>query len=112
MFAHIIVSGFVQGVGYRQFVKKTAQKTGLLGWVKNIDKGRVEIATTGSKEKIEDLIKQLKKGSYIAEVKNIEVEWARLDSARQARLDSASSARQGKQEPDFKTFEIISQDSS
>lgn len=88
MFAHIIVSGFVQGVGYRQFVKKLAQKADLKGWVKNISGGRVEIGLSGPKEKIEEAIKQVKKGPFLAETKDIRVEWE-------------------ENEPDFKGFEII-----
>ncbi|HZJ18131.1 MAG TPA: acylphosphatase, partial [Patescibacteria group bacterium] len=49
MIAHVIISGFVQGVGYRQFVKKEASELSLKGWVKNIDRGRVEALFKGKK---------------------------------------------------------------
>jgi acylphosphatase len=75
MTAHIIISGFVQGVGFRQFVKKEAGKLSLKGWVKNIDRGRVEALFDGEKELIEKMINLCKKGPFLAEVKNIEVEW-------------------------------------
>jgi len=37
MMCHLVISGFVQGVGYRQFTKKTSLGLDLKGWVKNID---------------------------------------------------------------------------
>lgn len=75
MLAHVIVSGFVQGVGFRQFIKKEAQKFNLKGWVKNIDRGRVEALFDGEKEVIEKIIRECKKGPFLAEVKNVDVEW-------------------------------------
>ena len=103
MTCHIIISGFVQGVGYRQFVKKTALSLDLKGWVKNlprrqagIDGGRVETLFSGSKEAIEKAIKACRKGPFLAEVKDIRIEWKEP-------FDFA----QGKKEPDFQSFEII-----
>ena len=88
MFAHVVISGFVQGVGYRQFVKKTALKLNLNGWVKNIDQRRVETGLIGPKEKIEEALKAFKKGSFLSQVKNVQAEWE-------------------EKEPDFNGFEII-----
>lgn len=75
MQARIYILGFVQGVGFRQFVKKNAQKLLLNGTVQNLSDGRVEIVATGSKEKIEELIKLTEKGPFFSEVKSVQVEW-------------------------------------
>lgn len=75
MQAHIFISGFVQGVGYRQFVKRTARKLGLTGWVKNLPDGRVETLLQGAKEAIEEIITLCKKGSFISEVESVDVVW-------------------------------------
>lgn len=75
MQARIFVLGFVQGVGFRQFVKKNAKKLNLKGTVQNLPDGRVEIVATGSKEKIEELIKLTEKGTFFSEVKSVQVEW-------------------------------------
>lgn len=75
MVAHVFVSGFVQNVGYRQFVKKIAQKTGLTGWVRNLSDGRVESLFSGSRDEIKKAIEECWKGPFLSEVKSVDVEW-------------------------------------
>lgn len=50
---HFEVVGKVQGVGFRWFVRETARRAGLAGWVRNHDDGRVEIAASGDEFAIE-----------------------------------------------------------
>lgn len=73
--ANIFVSGFVQGVGYRAFVRKNAEELGLTGWVKNLPDGRVEAVLQGKKETIEHMIKRCRKGPFLAEVADVEALW-------------------------------------
>lgn len=73
MQARIFVLGFVHGVGFRRFVKKNAVSLGLLGYVKNLFDGRVEIVAKGKKEQIEKLIKICEKGTFFSEVKSVGV---------------------------------------
>lgn len=80
MQARIYVLGFVQGVGFRQFVKKNARDLKLTGTVKNLSDGRVEVVASGLKEKIEKLIKLSEKGPFFSEVKSVQVEWEEEDS--------------------------------
>lgn len=75
MTAVIYISGFVQNVGFRQFVKKEAVKLVLTGYVKNLPEGKVEVLAQGLKEQIEKLIKHSEKGPFLSEVKNVAVEW-------------------------------------
>ena len=75
MVAHVFISGFVQGVGFRRFVKHHAIKLGLTGWVKNLADNRVEVLLQGSKEQIEKIIAVCKKGAFLSEVKDVAVEW-------------------------------------
>lgn len=77
--AHVFISGFVQGVGYRAFVKQHALELGLTGSVRNLPDGRVEAAFQGRKETIEEMIKLCKKGPFMAEVENVEVTWEDSD---------------------------------
>lgn len=73
--ARVLISGFVQGVGYRHFVKNTASKLGLKGWVKNLPDRRVEALFVGTQENIEKAIKECKKGPFLSEVEDVETEW-------------------------------------
>lgn len=75
MTARVFVSGFVQGVGYRQFVKRSAKQIGLTGWVKNLPDNRVEAVFCGLKEQIEKIISVCQKGPFLSEVKNVMTEW-------------------------------------
>lgn len=68
---HILVSGFVQGVGFRVFTVKKAKELGITGFARNLSDGRVEIRIQGEEERLEKLIKHIKKGSYFSEVKNV-----------------------------------------
>lgn len=70
----IIVTGDVQGVFYRHFAKKTAEKMGITGWAKNENDGSVTIVAQGSKEQIERYIEWAKAGSPMSKVENVTVE--------------------------------------
>ncbi|MGZ7064800.1 MAG: acylphosphatase, partial [Candidatus Aminicenantales bacterium] len=45
--AHVLISGRVQGVAYRYFAEKYAKSFGIMGWVKNLHDGRVEVLAEG-----------------------------------------------------------------
>jgi acylphosphatase len=73
--AHILVSGRVQGVGYRAFAARVATEYGLVGGVRNLDDGRVELDVEGQKTVIEAVLLQLHVGPPAARVQNIETTW-------------------------------------
>lgn len=70
-----IVSGYVQGVGYRAFVRAKAVDMGIAGQVENMSDGRVEVVAEGKREDLEVLLVRMRVGPTHAEVKEIEVEW-------------------------------------
>ena len=73
--AHILVSGRVQGVGYRAFAARVATERKLVGGVRNLDDGRVELDVEGPREIIEALLVELGVGPPAARVKTVTVEW-------------------------------------
>ena len=74
--ARIMVSGRVQGVGYRAFAARMAAQHGLVGGVRNLDDGRVELDVEGKKAVIEGLLHELQVGPPAARVTKIETEWS------------------------------------
>ncbi len=76
--AHIIVSGIVQGVGYRYFVQRLGRKHDLGGWVKNLPTGQVEIEIEGPRGLLESFIQILWTGNSWATVTDIHVEWRKF----------------------------------
>ncbi len=70
---HLIITGSVQGIGYRWFAKKTAAQRNITGWVRNLDNGDVEIEACGSKDEIESFIDSLRNNHPYAVVSDIEI---------------------------------------
>ena len=68
----ILISGNVQGIGFRQFVKSHANKLDIKGWVKNLSDGRVEAMFAGNQDKINKMVEVCRKGPFLAEVKGLE----------------------------------------
>lgn len=71
---HLIVSGFVQGVGFRMFIVQTAKELKLSGWVKNRIDGSVEIDAQGPEQAINELLRHAKKGPSRSNVTSIRQE--------------------------------------
>jgi len=68
-----VVTGRVQGVGYRYFTVRAARELGLRGWVRNLSDGRVEVCAMGSARKLSHLEGELRLGPLRAEVRSLEV---------------------------------------
>lgn len=68
----LIVSGRVQGVGYRYFTSQQAGMYRLTGWVRNCYNGSVEIEAQGKKALIDRFIEELRKGPLFGHVKGID----------------------------------------
>jgi acylphosphatase len=69
-----LVSGRVQGVGFRAFTVSKASALGLTGTVRNLKDGRVEAVVEGPSDKVEELIKALRTGPTGSRVEGVELE--------------------------------------
>ncbi len=67
-----VVSGRVQGVGFRYFVAREAEALGVGGWVRNLPDGRVEVLATGEADLIEAFEGRLWQGPPHAKVAAVE----------------------------------------
>lgn len=70
---HVFVSGRVQGVGFRWFVRERAREFGLVGWVRNLRDGRVEAWLEGPPEALATVLERLRAGPTSAQVEQLEV---------------------------------------
>ena len=73
--AEIVVNGLVQGVGFRYFVQREANKLGVKGFVKNLFTGEVLTVVEGEKAIVEEMIKKIRVGPSHASVKSCKVDW-------------------------------------
>ena len=72
---HLLVTGMVQGVGFRYYVHHAARRHYLAGWVKNLEDGRVEVLAEGEEEELRLFVKEIEKGSRFSSVKDVQTEW-------------------------------------
>jgi acylphosphatase len=73
--ARIVVSGLVQGVGYRFFALRQGDAFELTGRVRNLSDGTVEVEAEGEMENLERFISRLREGPRAARVNDVQVEW-------------------------------------
>lgn len=76
MRVEIVVNGLVQGVGFRYFVIRAANKLNLFGFVKNLPGGEVFAVAEGEKYLLDEFVEKVKIGPMHARVKNFHVEWS------------------------------------
>jgi acylphosphatase len=76
-----LVSGLVQGVGYRHTAYRQALRLGLAGWVRNLADGRVEGVAQGDRALVEQWIAWCRQGPAIGRVDRVDVEWEAASAA-------------------------------
>ena len=73
--AHLFVSGYVQGVFFRQTMCRRARALGVTGWVRNNPDGRVEAVAEGEETEVRDLVAWCHTGPPHATVQAVDVSW-------------------------------------
>jgi acylphosphatase len=72
---HLIISGDVQGVGFRAWARRLAQGNHLNGWVKNREDDTVELIVEGDKVTLDDFVKACQHGPDVAWVEHVDTSW-------------------------------------
>ena len=71
---YVLISGKVQGVGFRHFTRQNAMRLGVHGYAKNLPNGKVEVVAEGDKVTLDAFVKILWKGPPASRVENVKVE--------------------------------------
>jgi acylphosphatase len=84
-----VVTGRVQGVGFRWFVEREAAQLNITGWVRNRENGSVEVMATGSREQLATLHGRLHEGPRAARVDDVAVSPAPFLDAKSFGIEGA-----------------------
>ncbi len=68
---NLIIEGYVQGIGYRYFIMRSANMLKITGWVRNHTNGNVEVEVQGEEKVVTDFVNTLKTRHRWAKIDNI-----------------------------------------
>ena len=83
----LYITGTVQGVFFREFVKSNAEKHNVKGFVRNLEDGRIEIFLEGDNTNVDKVVELCKQGPKHSQIKKVEIKEEKFQ--------------------DFKTFKIL-----
>ena len=72
---HIMVHGYVQGVGFRYFTQTNATRFNISGWVRNNYDGTVEIWGEGDKLRLDQFVAAVRRGPSHSQVDKLDITW-------------------------------------
>ncbi len=76
-----LISGRVQGVGFRYFAQRAARQLGITGWARNLADGRVEVHAVGPPGEMNGFEALLRRGPSRSDVRGFEVQESSPDSS-------------------------------
>jgi DNA ligase D-like protein (predicted 3'-phosphoesterase) len=86
-----VLSGAVQGVGFRDATRRRAEELGVAGWVRNADEGTVAVHAEGPPAAVEALIAFLQRGPAGAVVEDVVIDAARVEGHEQFAIRGVSA---------------------
>jgi acylphosphatase len=81
------VSGRVQGVYYRASTREVARRLGLVGWVRNLPTGEVELRAEGTRPALEELLEWCAEGPPAAAVRGLAPRWEAIHDIEYATFE-------------------------
>ena len=76
---HLLITGLVQGVGFRFHMERKARELGVTGWVRNRRDGSVEAVFAGGPDVVRAVIEACRRGPRMAQVDAVDVDPVDLD---------------------------------
>lgn len=80
------ISGTVQGIFFRQFVKDNAERYNLRGFVRNLEDGRVEVFVEGDIENVDKMIESCQKGPKHSQIKKVDVKEEKFQDFKEFKI--------------------------
>jgi len=80
------ITGSVQGIFFRQFIKDNADKYKVRGYVRNLEDGRVEIFLEGDVDSVDQVISICKRGPQHAQIRNVEQKDERFQDFKEFKI--------------------------
>lgn len=80
------ITGTVQGVFFRDFIRKNAEKFNVKGFTRNLDDGRVEVFVEGVIDDVKKMIEVCKQGPRHAQIRNVEVKNERYQGFKEFKV--------------------------
>ena len=74
----VYITGTVQGVFFRAFIKENAEKYNVKGFTRNLEDGRIEIFLEGDADNVNRMIEICKKGPKHSQIRNVEIKAERF----------------------------------
>ena len=82
----LFLTGSVQGLFFRQFIKENADKYDVRGYVRNLEDGRVEVFLEGNSDEVDSMIAICKRGPKHANIRNVEEKEERFQGFKEFKV--------------------------
>jgi acylphosphatase len=82
----LILTGSVQGVFFRNFVKEHAEKNNIKGFVRNLEDGRVETFLQGDDDSVDSVVALCKRGPKHSQIRNVEIKEEKLQDFQEFKI--------------------------
>ena len=82
----LYITGSVQGIFFRQFVKDNAEKRNVRGFVRNLEDGRVEIFLEGAMDDVDSMISICKRGPQHSQIRSVEEKPERFQDFKEFKI--------------------------
>ncbi len=73
---HVFYSGRVQGVGFRLTAEETAQRFRVVGWIKNLRDGRVELVAEADEAALQPFLDAIRQGPMKNFINDVDISWS------------------------------------
>jgi acylphosphatase len=82
----LYISGTVQGIFFRQFIKDNAERNNLRGFVRNLEDGRTEVFIEGDNENVDKMIEVCKKGPKHSQIKKVDIKEEKIQDFKEFKI--------------------------